>query len=151
MRIRSPKDFWAGLMFIGFGLFFAIWAATFYRLGTSLRMGPAYFPTVLGALLAVIGLVIVLGSLAVEGEKIARFHFRPLLLVLGACVAYGYLVGHAGLIVATAALVVISAMGGHEFNWREVVVLAVALIVFSVLVFVKGLSLPFPLWPAMVQ
>ncbi len=151
MRIKSPKDFWAGLMFVGFGLFFAIWAASFYRLGTSLRMGPAYFPTVLGALLVVIGLVILVGSLAVKGEKIARFHFRPLLMVLGGCVAYGYLIGPAGLILATAALVVISAMGGHEFNWREVGILAVVLVVFSVLVFVKGLSLPFPLWPAMFQ
>jgi putative tricarboxylic transport membrane protein len=151
VRIKSPKDFWAGLMFIGFGLFFAIWAATFYRLGTSLRMGPAYFPTVLGALLVVIGLVILVGSLAVKGEKIARFHFRPLLLVLGGCVAFGYLMGPAGLIAATAALVVISAMGGHQFNWREVAILAVALIVFSVLVFVKGLTLPFPLWPAILQ
>jgi hypothetical protein len=151
VRIRSPKDFWAGLMFIGFGLFFALWAATFYRLGTSLRMGPAYFPTVLGALLAVIGLVILFRSLAVKGEKIATLHFRPLSLVLGGCIAYGYLMGPAGLIVATAALVVISAMGGHEFSWREVAILAAALIVLSVLVFVKGLALPFPLWPAMLQ
>jgi hypothetical protein len=151
VRVRSPKDFWAGLMFVGFGLFFAVWAATFYRLGTSLRMGPGYFPVVLGALLAAVGLLILLRSLALKGEKIARFHFRPLLLVLGGCAAYGYLMGPAGLIAATAALVVISAMGGHEFSPREVAILAVALIALSVVVFVKGLSLPFPLWPAMLH
>jgi len=151
MRVKSPRDFWAGLMFIGFGLSFAVWAASFYRLGTSLRMGPGYFPTVLGGLLALVGLVILVGSLTIPGGKVARFSARPLLLVLGGCVAYGYLMAPAGLVVATAALVFVSASGGYEFDAGEVAVLAVILVTFSILVFVQGLSLPFPLWPAMFE
>lgn len=147
MEIKSPKDFWAGVMFLGVGLFFAIWAVANYQMGTAARMGPAYFPTVLGGLLALLGLLILLESFALEGPPVAKWHFRPLLLILAACIAYGYLMKPLGLVLATAALVFISAFGGHEFKWKEVAILYVVLIVFSVLVFVKGLTLPFPLWP----
>ena len=70
------------------------------------------------------------------------------MLISAGCVAYGYLMKPLGLVLATAALVYISAFGGHEFKWKEVTILFVILIIFSVLVFVKGLTLPFPLWPA---
>lgn len=147
MRIRSPRDFWAGVMFMGVGLFFAIWAVFNYQMGTAVRMGPAYFPTLLGGLLAFLGLVVLLGSLAMDGPKVARFNFRPLLLIVAANLAYAYLMKPLGLVLSTVALVFIAALGGHEFRWKEVIVLTVVLIVFSVLVFVKGLTLPFPLWP----
>jgi len=196
LRIRSPKDFWAGLMFIAFGLFAAIWAYANYQMGSAVRMGPAYFPTVLGGLLAVLGLLVLLEAFALEDRHplhltfnivdfaiaIAIFTvliylaprvglstdygvlaatlivsvltvlYRPsakaLVLISAACVVYGYLMKPLGLVVATALLVFISAFGGHEFKWREAAILYVVLIVFSVLVFVKGLTLPFPLWPA---
>jgi len=148
MKIKSPKDFWAGLMFIGVGLFFVVWAATHYQLGTAVRMGPAYFPILLGGLLAFLGVLILLESFAMTGPPVPKFRFRPLILISLACVVYGYLMKPLGLVGATAAIVIISAYGGHEFKWKEVIILAVVLIVFSVLVFVKGLSLPFPLWPA---
>ena len=147
LKIKSPKDFWAGLMFLGFGLFFAIWAVVNYQMGSAVRMGPAYFPTVLGGLMAVLGLLILAGSFAIEGPKVPQMHFRPLVMILVANIAYGYLMKPLGLVGATAVLVFISALGGHEFKWKEVTVLYVVLIVFSVLVFVKGLTLPFPLWP----
>jgi hypothetical protein len=147
MTIRSPKNFWAGLMFLAFGLFFVVWATTNYQMGTAVRMGPAYFPALLGGLLAILGLAILAGSFTIEGPKVPTFHFRPLILILGANIAYGYLVKPLGLVLATGVLVFISAFGGHEFKWKEVTLLYVFLIVFSVLVFVKGLTLPFPLWP----
>ena len=147
MKIKSPRDFWAGLMFLGIGSFFAVWALANYQMGTAVRMGPAYFPAVLGGLLAFLGVLTLLESLAMEGPPVARFNFRPLILISGACVAYGYLMKPLGLILATAALVFIAAFGGHEFKWKEVVILYVALIVFSILVFVKGLTLPFPICP----
>jgi hypothetical protein len=134
-------------MFLAFGLFFAIWAVANYQMGTAVRMGPAYFPTVLGGLLAFLGLVVLVMSVTVKGPRVDTFHFRPLLLVLGANVAYGYAMKPLGLVLATAVLVFVSAFGGHEFKWKEVTLLYVFLIVFSVLVFVKGLTLPFPLWP----
>ena len=147
MQIKSPKDFWAGLMFMGFGVFFTIWAIIHYQMGTAVRMGPAYFPTLLGGLLAVLGLLVFIGSFAIEGPKVPPFSYRPLILISVGCVAYGYLMKPLGLIGATAALVYISALGGHEFKWKEVTVLFVILVVFSILVFVKGLTLPFPICP----
>ena len=147
MKITSPRNFWAGLMFLAFGLFFAAWAVMSYQMGTAVRMGPAYFPAVLGGLLAFLGLVVLLMSVTVRGPRVNPFAFQPLLLILAANLAYGYLMKPLGLVLATAALVFISAFGGHEFKWKEVTLLYVFLIVFSVLVFVKGLTLPFPLWP----
>lgn len=147
LKIKNPKDFWSGLMFLGVGLFFAIWATVNYQMGSAVRMGPAYFPAVLGGLLAVLGFVILGGSFVLDGPKVPRLHFRPLFMVLASCIAYGYLMKPLGMVLATAVMVVIAALGGHEFRWKEVALLAVALVVFSVLVFVKGLSLPFPLWP----
>ena len=151
MKIKSPRDFWAGLMFIGFGLFFALWAWKFYQMGSAVRMGPAYFPTVLGGLLVFLGLLVLIESFAMDGPPVPQFKFRPLFLISLACVLYGYLMKPLGLVGATAALVYVCAFGGHEFKWREVSVLFVLLIVFSVLVFVKGLTLPFPLWPAFID
>jgi len=147
MQIKSPRDFWAGLMFIGSGLFFAAWAAEFYQMGTAVRMGPAYFPTVLGGLLAVLGILIFIGSFAVEGTPVPAFALRPLILISVGCVLYGYLMKPLGLVGATAALVYVSAAGGHEFKWKEVTILYVILMIFSWAVFVKGLTLPFPMWP----
>lgn len=151
VRIKGPKEFWAGLMFIGFGLFFMIWALTHYQMGTAVRMGPAYFPTVLGGLLAFLGALVLLGSLSMAGPPVPKFHFRPLVLISVACVVYGYMMKPLGLPLATLLLVFISALGGHEFRWREVTVLYVLLILFSYFVFVKGLTLPFPMCPDVVD
>jgi Tripartite tricarboxylate transporter TctB family len=151
LRIRAPKDFWAGLMFIGFGAFFMVWALTHYQMGTAVRMGPAYFPTVLGGLLAFLGILVFIESLAMEGPPVPKFSFRPLVLISAACVIYGYTMKPLGLVIATALLVFISAFGGHEFKWKEVTILYVILIVFSLLVFVKGLTLPFPICPAFME
>lgn len=151
MRIKNAKDFWVGVMFIAFGLAAMVIALNNYQMGTAVRMGPGYLPTVLAGFLAVLGLVVLLGSLAIRGPRVPEFHFRPLLLILAGCVAYGYLMKSFGLVLATTALVVIGALGGHEFRWKEVAVLGVVLIGFSVLVFVKGLGLPLPLLPEFVK
>jgi hypothetical protein len=147
MKIKSPKNFWAGLMFIGIGLFFTIWAMVQYQMGTAVRMGPAYFPTVLGGLLAVLGAIVLFGSFAIQGPKVPPFSMRPLILVSVACLLYGYLMKPLGLVGATAALVFVAAAAGHEFKWKEVSFLFIVLIIFSWAVFVKGLTLPFPMWP----
>src|SRR5258705_9300633 len=98
MKIKSPKDFWAGIMFIGFGAFFVAWSLTHYQMGTAVRMGPGYFPTMLGGLLAVLGAAVLLESMVVSGPPVPQFHFRPLLLISFACVAYGYLMKPLGLL-----------------------------------------------------
>lgn len=146
MRIKSPKDFWAGLMFVGFGLFFMIGAGN-YDLGSAARMGPAYFPTMLGGMMAVIGGVVFAQSFVVTGGKVAAIPLRLLFFMTAALLLFGYLLKPLGLALALSLLVFVSAFAGHEFRWKEVLILAVALTVLSVLVFVKGLGQPFPLWP----
>lgn len=198
LKIKGPKDFWAGLMFIGFGMFFLVWALTHYQMGSAVRMGPAYFPVMLGGLMTFLGVLVLLEAfvlrhdgadatlkvpfnivdlviaLAIFGVvmylaklagvsmdyailaataivSVLTIRFRPqakaLVLISAACVVYGYLMKPLGLVLATAALVFIGAFGGHEFKWKEVTILFVVLIVFSILVFVKGLTLPFPVCP----
>jgi putative tricarboxylic transport membrane protein len=151
LKVRAPKDFWAGVMFIGVGGFFMLWATTHYQMGTAVRMGPAYFPAVLGGLLVFLGALVLLQSLAMDGPPVPKFAFKPLILISLACVIYGYTMKPLGLVGATALLVFVSAYGGHEFKWKEVTVLFLILIVFSVLVFVKGLTLPFPICPSFIE
>ena len=146
MKIKSPKDFWAGLMFIAFGLFFLVVARN-YQMGSAVRMGPAYFPTVLGGLMAVLGAIVFFQSLVIAGEKMPKLSFKPIFYISLSLVLFGYLLKPLGFILSLAVLVFVCAFGGHEFKTKEVTILTVVLIIMSVLVFVKGLALPFPLWP----
>jgi Tripartite tricarboxylate transporter TctB family len=146
MKIRAPRDFWAGLMFIAFGLGFALVAQN-YQMGTSVRMGPAYFPTYLGGILAVIGIGILIESFFAKGDPVPKFYFRPLILIVLSVVLFGILLKPLGLVLSLAVLVGLGAFGGFEFKLKEVVILYVVLAIFSVLVFVKGLGLPIPIWP----
>lgn len=150
MKIKAPKDFWAGLMFIAFGLGFMI-VAQYYAMGTAVRMGPAYFPTMLGGLLAVIGLAIFVKSFATVGPPMPRIVLRPMFLILVALVLFGIFLKSLGLIVCAAILIGLGAFGGHEFKSKEVAILYVALTVFSVFVFVKGLGLPIPTCPGFLD
>jgi hypothetical protein len=150
MEIKSPKDFWAGLMFAAFGLFFMVVERN-YRMGTATSMGPAYFPTLLGGLMAVLGGVIFLQSFVVSGQRVGAMSFRPLFFIVLSLLLFGYLAKPLGLVIALALLIILSALAGHEFKLKEVLVLSVALILLSALVFVKGLGLPFPLWPGFLH
>ncbi|HBB18284.1 MAG: small permease of tripartite tricarboxylate transporter [Syntrophus sp. RIFOXYC2_FULL_54_9] len=146
MKIKNPKDFWAGLMFIVFGLFFVIGARD-YQLGSAARMGPAYFPTLLGGLMAVVGAAVFFRSFVLKGGGVAAFPLRLIFFITLSLLIFGYLLKPIGLVLALLCLVVISAFAGHEFRLKEALLLTFVLIVLSVLVFVKGLGLPFPLWP----
>ena len=146
MKIKSPKNFWAGLMFISFGLFFLIGARN-YQLGSAARMGPGYFPTLVAGAITIIGSIVVFQSLIVKGAKVTMIPLRAISYITFSLILFGYLLKPLGLLLALVLLVVISAYAGHEFKIKEVLFLSAILIVLSVLVFVKGLSLPFPLWP----
>lgn len=146
MKIKNPKDFWAGLMFILFGLFFVIGSRD-YQLGSAARMGPAYFPTLLGGLMAVVGGAVFFRSFVLKGGGVAAFPVRLIFFITLSLLIFGYLLKPIGLVLALLCLVVISAFAGHEFRLKEAFLLTFVLIVLSVLVFVKGLGLPFPLWP----
>ena len=151
MRIRHPKDFWSGLMFLVIGLAFAGFAQQ-YALGSAQRMGPGYFPTVLGGLLAILGLVIAIRGVTREGQDsdIERFHFGPLAIILGAVALFGFLLRPAGLVAALVVLIGVSAYASHEFRMREVVPLALFLVLLVLAVFIWGLGMVIPVWPALM-
>jgi hypothetical protein len=145
--IRHPKDFWAGVMFIAFGGAACVIALD-YAMGTTARMGPGYFPRALGLLLCALGALLVLRSFKLQGAPLSFPPFKPLLIVLGSVLLFGLVVNHAGLVVATFLLVILSSTASHEYRWRESVVAAIALAVFVVVAFRYGLGLQLPTWPA---
>ena len=116
-------------------------------MGSAARMGPAYFPTMLGGLMAVIGGIVFFQSFVVKGGRCPRSPCGRMFYITLSLLVFGYLLKPIGLVLALALLIVVSAFAGHEFKLKEVLLLSAVLIVFSVLVFVKGLGLPFPLWP----
>lgn len=143
-RIRNPRDFWSGIIFVIFGVA-AVVIGDDYSMGTAGRMGPAYFPTVLGTLLAIIGGIAVARSLFRSGMSLEKFAVKELVLILGAVLLFGFLVRGAGLIVAVLTLILISAFASAKFRLLPTALLAIGLAIFAVLVFVKGLGLPMPM------
>ncbi len=160
MKIKSQKDFVSGLMFMTVGVAFA-WGATTYTVGEGARMGPGYFPLMLGILLAALGAFILFESLVVEtedGEPIGKLAWKPLGFVIGANLLFGILLGGLpsiglpamGLILATYGLTFVAALAGDEFKAREVVVLATILAIGSYLAFIVLLKLQFQVWPTFI-
>jgi hypothetical protein len=160
MRIRSQKDFFAGLMFTVVGAAFAI-GATNYSIGTGARMGPGYFPLMLGILLALLGLGVILGALTVptaDGEPVGRIAWKPLGFIIGANLVFGILLGGIptfgvpamGLVAAIYALVLVASRAGTAFPVRSALVLATVLAVGSYLTFILGLKLQFQVWPTFI-
>jgi len=161
MRIKSQKDFWSGLLFMGTGIAFA-WGATNYTIGEGARMGPGYFPLMLGILLGLIGTFIVFEALVVEtedGEPIGSWAWKPLGFIIGSNVVFGILLAGLpklgipamGLIVAIYALTFIASMAGQEHKNKEVAVLATILAIGSYLAFIVLLKLQFPVWPSFIS
>jgi hypothetical protein len=144
--IRHPKDFFAGLLFIAFGIG-AIVIGSRYALGTAARMGPGYFPRILGLLLIALGLALAVRALRISGPPVPAFTWRPLLIVLGSVVAFGLMVNQAGIVVSTIFLIVAASAASHEFRLRESLISGVALAAVAVGVFVIGLKLQLPIWP----
>lgn len=140
--IKHPKDFYAGLMYAAIGVG-AIVVARDYNMGTSVRMGPGYFPTMLGGLLVLVGTISMVRSFFSRGESIPAFSGKEIVLVLGSVVLFGILVRGAGLVPSLILLVVISAWASERFRLKTALLLAISTSVFSALVFVKGLGLPF--------
>ena len=135
-------------MFLVIGVAFAVFAQE-YALGTPARMGPGFFPTMLGVLLALLGLVILLRSFAGgNGElRVAAVRWRPLALILLSVLAFALALPRLGIIASIALLVGMSSMASDDFRWKETFVSIVGLVAISWLVFVEGLDLQFPVWP----
>lgn len=157
MNIKSQKDFFSGLMFMVVGVAFA-WGASTYTVGSGARMGPGYFPLVLGVLLAVLGAAITFKALVVEtvdGDKIGSFAWKPLFFIILANLVFGACIGGLpaiglpplGLILGIVLLTFIAANAGSEFNAKEVMILSLILSALSYLAFIVLLKLQFPVWP----
>lgn len=160
MKIKSQKDFFSGLMFLGVGVAFA-WGATTYTVGSGARMGPGYFPLMLGILLAILGAAIVFEALVVEtedGEKIGSWAWKPLTFIIAANLVFGLALGGLpsikipalGMIAGIYALTFIASLAGDEFKVKEVLILATVLSIVSYLAFVVLLKLQFPVWPTFI-
>ena len=160
MLIKSQKDFFSGLMFTIVGAAFA-YGATSYSIGTGGRMGPGYFPLLLGVILAILGAAVMFKALVVEtatGDKIGKWAFKPLVFIISANLLFGILLGGLpsiglppmGLIAAIFGITIVASLAGDEFRIKEVLILAVALSIGSYLAFVMLLKLQFPVWPTFI-
>jgi hypothetical protein len=159
MNIKSQKDFWSGVMFLSIGVLFAVGAQS-YKLGTGARMGPGYFPSLLGVILSLLGIAIIVQAMRKshrkDGDPIGAWAWKPIVYVLGANVMFGILLGGLpsiklpsfGLIAAIYALVLIASRAGEGFKLKDVLILATVLAVGSYAAFILLLKLQIPVWPA---
>jgi hypothetical protein len=168
LKIKSERDFWSGMMFLVVGVVFAI-GATNYSMGpacppndpcaTSLwarlsqlsaHPGAGYFPLGLSILVALLGAVVLFKSLTIEsdgGDPIGKFAWRPLIVIIVAIALFGAL----GLALSVPVLIAVTSLAGDEFHWKGVVANAIVLTIGSWAIFIWGLKLTIPLWPAFVR
>ena len=161
MKIKSQKDFFSGLMFTVIGAAFA-YGATSYNVGTGARMGPGYFPLLLGVILALLGAVILFKALVVEtpdGDHIGALAFKPLIFIIAGNLLFGIFLGGLpsiglpamGLIVAIFGTTIVVSMAGDQFSFKETIVLSSILSIMSYAAFIMLLKLQFPVWPTFIS
>lgn len=141
LHIRSPKDFWSGLIFVSVGIA-AVVLGRDYERGSAGMMGPGYFPTALGALLALIGGVAVARSFVMRGEAIGRFALGKAFLILAAVVLFAVLIRGAGLAPTLVVLTLVAGCANPVPRHAQYAALAIGMAVFCVVVFVYALGLP---------
>lgn len=144
MILRNNKDFLAGLLFVLIGGL-AVVIARDYPMGSAMRMGPGYFPAILGGLLCLFGGYLIVRGVRSSEQVAGGWGWRPLALIALSMVLFGFLLGRLGLIPALVVMFFVSALGGREFRLQEVLVLTVLMSAFAVGVFIYGLKLPYPL------
>jgi Tripartite tricarboxylate transporter TctB family len=144
-RVKDQKDFWSGVLFIAFGCA-GLWFGRTYAIGTLSRMGPGFFPMMMGIALIGTGGVLLARSLVSSGEPIERIAVWPQLLILAAIVAFGLLIERVGLAMSVIAVAVISGIAAQGLRWFELAALAIATSALSVALFVYLLGQPIPVW-----
>src|SRR5262245_49804372 len=144
-RIKSPQDIGAAVIFMAIGLA-GVYFGNDLAFGTAAGMGPGYFPVILSWVIFAIGVIVGFKGLAIEGPRIEAIHLRPILVIVVGVLAFGYLVERIGLAIAAALLTVLAAFARRDVSLLETMLLAAGLALFSVAVFVYGLSQPFPAW-----
>ena len=145
MKITSQEDFWSGIMFIGFGVV-AIAISREYPMGSAMRMGPGYFPMIIGGALIVLGAAISATGFRLRGEGIGTFPWRAIVLLSVAFGVFAWGLENLGFVPALAVLIVLSSLSSRNYKWLEIAIETVVLIAGCWAVFIYGLELPFPLW-----
>lgn len=143
--VRNAKDFWAGALYILIGAA-AIFLPREYGMGTATKMGPAYFPVVLGGLLALIGAASIIRSFFRKGEPIERFALKGMVLVCVGTALFGLLLHGAGLVVSIVVLVLVSSYASIRFQIVPSVLIALGLAIVCAAAFIKGLGIPMSLF-----
>lgn len=138
----NTKDLAAGGFFTLLGLFFCVNAWTNLTVGTAFRMGPGYFPILLGGILAVLGIAIMVKSFVTASGPIGTFSVRGTLLIGIAPVLFGGTVRPLGLVAAIFLSTFVAAMSSRRVSVVMGLLLSFGLTVFCILVFVVGLGLP---------
>jgi hypothetical protein len=145
-KVLSEKECAAGFLFMAIGVGWG-WASLHYQLGTATDMGPGYFPLAISVALVFLGLCSVIRSLRVGSPvRIGAWPVRAFVSILLGVIAFALLVGHAGLIAASVALI---ALGCHQRILTrpfELATLTAGLVVLVVALFVYALDLPFDLF-----
>lgn len=144
-ELRNNRDFLAGLLFFALGVL-TIFFARDYPMGLAARMGPGYFPAVLGGILCLFGLVVMIRGLRSGAPVQGTWGWRPLGLITLSIVIFGFTMEKLGLVPALILLFFVAALAGREFRFKEVLLLAVLMSAFAAAVFVYGLQLPYPLF-----
>lgn len=142
---RNNRDFFAGLFFIVIGAA-AMWISRDYPMGSALRMGPGYFPTVLGGIVVVFGIYVLIKGIVNNEKVVGNWSLRALIVLPIATWIFGVMMENVGFIPALVVLMYTSSIAGKEFKFLEVTIMAVVMVIVCTGVFIYGLGLPYPLF-----
>jgi hypothetical protein len=146
VRIRNPQDFGAAVVFIAIGAA-GLYFAGDLAFGSTARMGPGYFPTLLSAIILLIGVIVGIKALSVDGPPIEHIPVRPLAIIVVCIVGFGYLIERMGVAITAAALVLVASYARRGASPKESIPLALGMSIFVIAVFVYALGQPLPvLW-----
>jgi putative tricarboxylic transport membrane protein len=146
VQVRGPSEVLAGLLFAGCGGL-ALYLGSDYPMGSAMRMGPGYFPAILGGLLTLFGCILLVRGLLVDGERPGQFALVPMLLVLAAIGIFALAVERLGIVIAVVLVIVVSSLASGEFRWKEQLALNAIMVALAVAGFTYGLGLPFKVLP----
>lgn len=145
-RLRN-QDALAGALLMAFGLL-SLYLAAGFPMGTAAHMGPGYFPKVVGVGIVILGLVILGRGFLQESEALPRFHWRPIVMVVGGIVLFGLFIDRLGLFVSAFMLIVLARLGGPDRSGYVEILLQYALASIGVaVIFIYLLQIPIPLLP----
>ncbi len=147
IQIRSPQDFWAGMIFVALALFFLLNGLQL-SLGTSIRMGPGYAPRLLSGLLLAIGAALVVRGIAIHSPDTDSLRFRPMIFVLGSMLIFAFALERLGLALTTLMVVAASSLAIKGARPLEVLVIGVIAAAAASGIFIYALKLTIPLWPS---